>query len=136
MNKLGYSAEFPKSLGFEKIEQTVIKLLAEEKFGILTEIDVKATFKKKMDIDFRPYKILGACNPPRANKVLNADLELGLLLPCNVVIYENDNEMVVVSLINAYAMFEIVDNDSIKDVATEVSEIFNSVLEKLKGKLL
>ena len=89
-----------------------------------------------MDVDFKPYKILGACSPPKANKVLNADLELGLLLPCNVVIYENDNDMIVVSLINAYAMFELVGNESIKDVAKEVSDIFSSVLEKLKGKLL
>lgn len=136
IDKLGYSAEFPKSLGFEKIEKTVVDLLAEEKFGILTEIDVKATFKKKLDIDFKPYKILGACSPPRAHKVLNADLELGLLLPCNVVIYENDNDMIVVSLINAYAMFELVSNESIKDVVKEVSDIFSSVLDKLKGKLL
>ena len=86
--------------GFDEAIERVTEELKKEGFGILSEIDVKATLKKKMDIDFPNYKILGACNPPLAHKALSAEPEIGLLLPCNVIVYENNNE-VSVSAIDA-----------------------------------
>ncbi len=81
--------------GFDEAIERVIEELKKEGFGILSEIDVKATLKKKMDIDFPNYKILGACNPPLAHKALSAEPEIGLLLPCNVIVYENNNRNIL-----------------------------------------
>ncbi len=132
--QLGISSKFDKSHGFENIETTLINMLKDEGFGILTEIDVHAVMLKKGQQWERPYKILGACNPPHANKVLKTDPEIGLLLPCNVIIYENAEEKIVVSLINASGMFELIDDDSVKGVADLVSQSFDNVLAKLKEK--
>ncbi|MCY3413810.1 MAG: DUF302 domain-containing protein [Candidatus Heimdallarchaeota archaeon] len=133
--KLGISEEFPISLGFDNIEQVLKELMLEEKFGALTEIDVKATMKKKLDKDLKPYKIYGFCNPPHALKVLSADPEVGLLLPCNAIVYETENETIKVSLVNAKEMFTIIDLPEAEEVAEKVTEAFNSVMSKLKTKL-
>lgn len=116
--------------GFDEAIERVTEELKKEGFGILSEIDVKATLKKKMDIDFPNYKILGACNPPLAHKALSADPEIGLLLPCNVIVYENNNE-VSVSAIDAQAMFKIVDRDDIEPIAEEVNTKLKRAIEKL-----
>ena len=116
--------------GFDEAIERVIEELKKEGFGILSEIDVKATLKKKMDIDFPNYKILGACNPPLAHKALSAEPEIGLLLPCNVIVYENNNE-VSVSAIDAQAMFKIVDRDDIEPIAEQVNKKLKRVIENL-----
>ncbi len=116
--------------GFDEAIERVTEELKKEGFGILSEIDVKATLKKKMDIDFPNYKILGACNPPLAHKALSAEPEIGLLLPCNVIVYENNNE-VSVSAIDAQAMFKIVDRDDIEPIAEEVNKKLKQVIENL-----
>ena len=95
--------------------------LKTEGFGVLTEIDVKATLKKKLDVDFRRYAILGACNPPLAHKALSSELLIGLLLPCNVVLYEEDDGTAAVSFVNPLEMFKVVDNEELKALAGEVN---------------
>lgn len=115
--------------GFSKIlelshDEAVVKVtekLSKEGFGILTEIDVKATFKKKLDVDFKPYIILGACNPPSAYKAITSEEQIGLLLPCNVIVYVDDDEKTVVSLINPAEMLGATDNEELREVMNSVS---------------
>lgn len=97
----------------------VTAALKEEGFGVLTEIDVKATLKKKIDVDFRPYVILGACNPPLAHKALSAVAEVGLLLPCNVVVAEEEDGRIWVSAINPEIMMSVIDNPDLDAVACD-----------------
>src|SRR6476620_9110810 len=99
----------------------VIDALKVEGFGVLTEIDVKATLKKKIDVDFRPYVILGACNPPLAHKALSEELDIGLLLPCNVVVYAADQPgKSVVAALDPVEALSLAGNDRIRPLATEV----------------
>ena len=108
--------------------------LASEGFGVLTEIDVKATLKKKLDVDFRPYVILGACNPPLAYKALSAELEIGLLLPCNVVVYAGDREgESVVSIMDPEAALSLAGKPDIAPLAAEVKARLQRVLEKVQA---
>ena len=116
--------------GFDDAIEKVTEELQKEGFGILTEIDVKATMKKKLDVDFPNYKILGACNPPLAHKALSAEPEIGLLLPCNVIVYENDND-VFVSAIDAKAMFSLVDRKDVEPIADAVNSKLKKVIENL-----
>lgn len=131
----GVSAKFPLSLGFGKVEEVVREELQEAGFGVLTEIDVKQTMKMKINVDYKPYKILGACNPKFANEVLQSDPEIGLLLPCNVVIYEKEND-IIVSMIQPLAMFSIIENADIKSIAENVGTLLNGVLENVNTKLI
>jgi len=115
-------------------DETIIKVteeLKKEGFGVLTEIDVKETLKKKLDVDFRRYKILGACNPPFAYKALQAEENIGVMLPCNVVVQEKENNSIQVSAINPMESMQAVRNDSLGEVALEVSERLKRVLENL-----
>ncbi|NWG29700.1 MAG: DUF302 domain-containing protein [Ignavibacteriaceae bacterium] len=111
-------------------EQTIEKVTAElkkEGFGVLTFIDVKETLKQKINVDFKKYAILGACNPPIAHKALMAEEELGLLLPCNVIVYEKDGKTQV-SIFDPMVMTWIMENDQMKPIATEVQEKLQRVL--------
>jgi uncharacterized protein (DUF302 family) len=116
--------------GFEDAIEKITEELQKEGFGILTEIDVKATMKKKLDVDFPNYKILGACNPPLALKALSAEPEIGLLLPCNVIVYENNND-VFVSAIDAKAMFNLVNRNDVEPIAEAVNKKLKQVIENL-----
>jgi uncharacterized protein (DUF302 family) len=117
-------------IDFDEARIKVEDELKKEGFGILTEIDVKATLKKKLDVDFRRYLILGACNPPFAHKSLQAELEIGLLLPCNVIVYEDDDGKTVVSAMNVEtAMAGIV--PKLKPIADEVGAKLRAVLDRL-----
>jgi uncharacterized protein (DUF302 family) len=109
----------------------VTEALKEEGFGVLTEIDVKATLKKKLDKDFRRYVILGACNPPYAYRSLETDLDVGLLLPCNVIVYETDDEKAYVAAINPVSALDVIQSDELKGIAQEVSEKLKNVMGKL-----
>ena len=125
---------YTKTLGkidFEQAEKNVTEALKSEGFGVLTEIDVKATLKKKIDVDFRRYKILGACNPPLAHQALSSELLIGLLLPCNVVVFEQDDGQVAVSIVNPKVMFKVVDNPELESIAGQVDGKLQNVLEKL-----
>ncbi len=105
--------------------------LKAEGFGVLTTIDVKATMKEKLDVDFRPYVILGACNPPLAHKALSAERLIGLLLPCNVVVMESDDGGSVVSAFKPTEGFSLVENDGVQPLAREVEERLERVLASL-----
>lgn len=108
--------------------------LAREGFGVLSEIDVAATLKKKLDVDFRPYVILGACNPPLAHRALTAERDLGLLLPCNVVVYAGDEEGTsVVAAMDPEAALELTGNEEVRAVAREVKGRLERVLTALAG---
>ena len=109
----------------------VKEALKEEGFGVLTEIDVKATLKKKLDREFRKYVILGACNPPYAYRSLVADLDVGLLLPCNVIVYETDDKKAYIAAINPISALEIIESQELRNIAEEVSEKLKRVIEKV-----
>ena len=106
--------------------------MKEEGFGILTEIDVQETLKKKLDVNFRKYVILGACNPPLAYQALQTELEIGLLLPCNVIVYEEDGGSVV-SIVDPIAMLGVVENPALDPVAQEAQTRLQRVIETLSG---
>ncbi|MBP6470852.1 MAG: DUF302 domain-containing protein [Chloroflexi bacterium] len=118
-------------MDYETAVEKVTAALKDEGFGVLTEIDVKATLKKKLDVDFRPYKILGACNPPLAHKALTLSPEIGLLLPCNVTVSEEENGRILVHLINPEVMLGMVDIPELADVACDAKERFERVAAAL-----
>ncbi len=126
----GLRAKLPVS--YDEAVDKVAAALKSEGFGILTEIDVKATLKKKLDADFRRYVILGACNPPLAYRALQAELDVGLLLPCNVIVYE-EGEGAVVSIIDPLTMVGVSDTPALGEVAQEAQVKLQRVLDALKG---
>ncbi|MBT8387854.1 MAG: DUF302 domain-containing protein [Ignavibacteria bacterium] len=117
-------------LPFEQTIERVTEELKKEGFGVLTTIDVKETLKKKIDVDFKKYTILGACNPPIAHKALQTEEELGLLLPCNVILYEKDNKTKV-SIFDPMLMTNIIDNEQMEPIAKEVKEKLQRVLAEV-----
>jgi len=118
-------------LDFDEAIEKVTKELKEEGFGVLTEIDVKATLKKKLDVDFQNYQILGACNPGFAYKALQAENKIGTMLPCNVIIQELEDGSIEVSAIDPVASMQAVDNEQLPEVASEVRKKLSKVIESL-----
>lgn len=118
------------ALSYEDTISKVTGELEKEGFGVLTKIDVKDTLKNKINVKFKKYSILGACNPTLAHKALQNEEDIGLLLPCNVVVYEKD-EKSVVSVFNPSLMKDIVSNESINSIADEVNEKLHRVLERV-----
>ena len=121
--------EMPYDQTVEKVREA----LAAEGFGILTEIDVKATLKEKIDVDFRPYIILGACNPPFAHKTLQVEEQIGLMLPCNVVVQEAAGGGSVVAALNPLVAMEAVENPDLEPIAREVTDKLRRVIEALEA---
>jgi uncharacterized protein (DUF302 family) len=115
---------------YEQAMERVTTALKKEGFGVLTEIDVQATLKKKLETDFRKYAILGACNPPLAHRALSTHLEIGLLLPCNVIVYE-DNGGSVVSIVDPISMLGVVKDPELKPVADEARARLERVAQAL-----
>ena len=116
---------------YETALARVTEALKAEGFGVLTEIDVKATLKKKLDVDFRPYKILGACNPPLAHRALEAAPEVGMLLPCNVTVSQEEDHCLV-SIIQPLVMMSVLDNPEVETVAREAHERLERVAQALQ----
>lgn len=125
-----YAIEVTTARSFDDAIARVTELLAEQGFGVLTEIDVKATFQKKLDLDWRPYRILGACNPTFASRALEAVPHVGVLLPCNVVVWDQGTHRVVAAM-EPKVMSQVVDHPVLAEVAAEVSARLRTVLEKL-----
>lgn len=127
-----YGLKKSLSMDFDAAEAKVLAALKEQGFGILTEINVQNTLKQKLDVDMARYKILGACNPPLAHKALQAETEVGLLLPCNVVIYEDAQAgNTVVMAIDPMTMVQISDNEALQDVAVEAKARLEKALAAL-----
>ena len=115
---------------YDVVKPRVVEALKAEGFGVITEVDVKQTMKDKLGVDGRPHVILGACNPKLANAALEAEPDLGLLLPCNVVVYETDTGTRV-AVVNAGAMLGMVGNERLAPIADEVQTRLDRVLESL-----
>ena len=108
--------------GFDDAVDRVIQALKAEGFGILTDIDVSATLKKKLDVEFRNYRILGACNPPNAYKALQAEDKIGTMLPCNVIVQETPDGEVELAAIDPVASMQAVDNPALQEIAATIRE--------------
>jgi len=124
----GYSKEV--DISFDEAIDKVREKLKEQGFGVLTEIDVKKTLKEKLDVDYEDYIILGACNPPFAYKALQAEKEIGLLLPCNVIVYVKDNKTLV-SAINPVKAMGMIENEDLKEIANEVGDKLKEVIDNI-----
>lgn len=119
------------SVKFDEAVNMVTEGLKKQGFGILTEIDVKATLKKKLDVEFRNYRILGACNPPFAYKALQAEDKIGLMLPCNVIVQEHSDGRVEISAIDPMASMRAIENPKLQEVADQVRLKLKSVIDSL-----
>ena len=128
----GFSVQM--SCGFDEAVDKVTEALKTEGFGVLTEIDVKATLKKKIDVDRRPYKILGACNPQLANQALEADPDIGLLLPCNVVVRQEQDGAITVAFMDPNAVLALVDKSGVEQLAGQVRAKLDKVRDQLAGQ--
>jgi uncharacterized protein (DUF302 family) len=125
----GYTLTSRTALPFPEAVERVRDELTNEGFGVLCEIDVQATLKEKLDVEGEPYLILGACNPPLAHQALAAEPELGVLLPCNVVVYERDGQTTI-SAVDVERMLSIVGNDALTPIAAEVRRRLAGVVER------
>jgi len=127
---MSYTLDTRVEWGFEEAIERVTEALTEQGFGILTEIDVAATLRKKLDVDFRPYHILGACNPPFALKALEAEAKIGVMLPCNVIVQQLDDG-VEVSAVDPMASMQAVDNPDLFEIAQEIRRRLQVVIDGL-----
>jgi uncharacterized protein (DUF302 family) len=116
---------------FDTAIEKITEELKKQGFGILTEIDVKATLKKKLDVEFRNYRILGACSPPNAYKVLKSEPNIGILLPCNTVIQESEDGSVEVSVVNPLVAMGAIGNPDVTETAKEITERLKAALNAL-----
>ena len=118
-------------MAFDEVIDKVTEELKKEGFGVLTEIDVKQALKKKLDVDFRKYRILGACNPQYAYKALQAEDKIGTMLPCNVIVQETEDGTVEIAAIDPIASMQSVQNESLGEIATIVRSKLKQVIEKV-----
>ncbi|ELZ28680.1 hypothetical protein C474_14329 [Halogeometricum pallidum JCM 14848] len=128
---MGYTIQTRTDDAFDDVVDQTVAALQDEGFGVLCDIDVQATFAEKLDAEFRQYRILGACNPQLAYEALDDELELGALLPCNVIVYEDDDGTTVVSAVDPQQLVGITDNSELDSISEDVSERFERVLDSL-----
>lgn len=126
-----YYIEKTTEYGFDEAIEKVTEELKKEGFGVLTEIDVQATLKKKLDVDFKKYQILGACNPPFAHKALRAENKIGAMLPCNVIVQELDDGKTEVAAVDPMASMLAVENDKLGEIANEIRAKLEKVIENV-----
>lgn len=127
-----YFSTILKNQNFEEVISKTIKALKEEGFGVLTEIDIKATLKKKLDVAFHNYKILGACNPALAYQALQAEDKIGTMLPCNIILQEKEKGTVEIAAVDPAASMQAVQNEHLTQVAKTVREKLQKVIQKIK----
>lgn len=135
MEDTRYGMRVDLNVPFEQALEQVTASLQQEGFGVLTTIDVQQTLKKKLDRDFRKYVILGACNPPLADRALHAELEIGLLLPCNVVVYEREAGTSTVAAMAPLPAMGMIGNPELESVAREADERLRRALERLEKEM-
>jgi len=135
MEKTQYGYRVKTRSTFDEAVTQATEALAAEGFGILTEIDVRATLKKKINLDFRRYLILGACNPHLASRMLAEELDIGLLMPCNAIVYENDDGTATVSLLSAKAMADVTGRDDLTSIVDEAEERILCVVSALDRQI-
>ncbi|MCB7481027.1 DUF302 domain-containing protein [Christiangramia sediminis] len=116
---------------FENVVAKVTKELESEGFGVLTEIDVTATLKKKLDVNFKKYLILGACNAPYAHKALQAEDKIGTMLPCNIIVQELEKDKIEIAAVNPKASMQAVKNKDLEKIATEIGEKLQKVINRV-----
>ena len=129
-----YELNISLSGHFDEVKEKVLAVLMEEQLGIVSEVDVQATMKKKMDVSIPAYQILGACNPKLALQIIEADANAGNLLPCNFILREADADKVVVSFMDPVTVLGLAESDTINDIAKIAKEKIQRVLEKLANK--
>ena len=128
---MNYGYKRTVELSFEEVDDRIRASLEEQGFGVLTEIDVKSTLKKKLDKDFQKYTILGACNPPLAFEALEDEQAIGLLLPCNVVLWENEDSSTTIAAIDADKMMTIVKNNQLYNLAKKVNTLLKKAVDNV-----
>ena len=128
---MNYGYKRTVKLSFEEVDDRIRSSLEDQGFGVLTEIDVKKTLKKKLDKDFQKYTILGACNPPLAFEALEDEQAIGLLLPCNVVLWENEDSSTTIAAIDADKMMTIVKNNQLYNLAKKVNTLLKKAVDNV-----
>ena len=131
MEKTNYGFWKAVDFNFEEAIEKTKEALKKEGFGVLADLDFKAILKNKLDVDFKPYRVLAACNPPNAYKALQAEEQLGLLLPCNVIVYINDNSETIVAAIDPVANMDPVSNNTVREVAEIIQSKLKNVITNL-----
>ncbi len=131
MRKSNYSIDKIVNLSHEETVEKVTEELKKEGFGVLSDLNFTEILKNKLDVDFKPYRVLAACNPPSAYKALQAEEKIGLFLPCNVIIYVNDNNETVVAAIDPVANMSEIDNPPVQEVATLIHRKLKNVIESI-----
>jgi len=126
-----YSIDKILDMSFDDAVNRVVEELKKEGFGVLTDIDVQTILKKKLDVDFRKYRILGACNPPFAYKALQAERRIGTMLPCNVIVQETESGQIEVSAIDPIASMRAIENPNLREIADQIQAKLKKVVERL-----